>query len=93
MIARQHLLSPDRPTAWEPETTALIEWFSRTPPPSEPFKMYPAVTVLRPARYWRYLQADILAGPGKARSYTGSLKRDLQRLAELFDGPPPAEKR
>ncbi len=91
--AKQHRLSPDRPIDWEPEIATLIEWFNRTPPPSKPFELRHAVTILRPARYWRYLEADILAaGPGKARAYTGSLQRDLRRLAELFGGPVPGEK-
>ena len=83
----QRLLSLDHSTAWEPEIAALIDWFNRTPPPSKPFEMYRAVTILRPARYWRYFEADILAGPGKARAYTGGLQKDLRRLADLFGGP------
>ena len=89
----QRLVSPGRPTIWDPATAALIEWFLKTPPPAEPFELYRAVTILRPARYWRYLEADILAGPCKARAYTKALQRDLHRLGELFGGPVPAEGR
>ncbi len=85
--AKQHLLSPDWPTGWDPATAVLIRWFLKTPPPPKPFELYHAVIVLRPARYWRYLEADILAGSGKARAYTGALQKDFQRLAELFGGP------
>lgn len=31
--------------------------------------------------------AEIAAGPGVARAYTGALQKDLRRLAELFGGP------
>ncbi len=88
----QRLVSPGRLTTWDPETAALIKWFSRTPPPSERFELCHAVTVLWPARYWRALEFDILAGPSKGRAYTGALQSDLRRLARLFGGPVPGEK-
>ncbi len=91
--AKQHLPSPDRSADWDPEIGALIKWFLGTPPPGQPFALYPSVIVLRPARYWRYLEADILAGPGNARAYTGALQSDLRRLAELFGGPALVENR
>ncbi len=82
--AAQHPLpSP----AWDAEIAALIEWFLKTPPPSEPFDLYPVVTILRPAHFWQSLKGDIAAGPGKARAYTGAFQKDLRRLAELFGGP------
>ena len=80
----QHLFSPRRATAWEPGIAALVEWFLKPPPPSEPFELCHAVTVLRPVHFWRYLEGDIAAGPGKARAYTGAFQKDLRRLAELF---------
>ncbi len=76
-------------TAWEPGIAALIEWFNKTPPPPEPFELHQGVTVLRPDRFWEYLESDIATGPGKARAYTGAFQKDLRRLAELFGGPPP----
>ena len=82
--AAQHPLpSP----AWDAEIAALIAWFQTTPPPSEPFELYRGVTVLRPGVYWQHLKLDIACGPGKARAYTGTLQKDLRRLAELFGGP------
>ena len=89
----QHLFSPDRATTWEPGIATLIEWFNRTPPPSEPFELHHAVTVLRPVHFWQYLKGDIAAGPGKARACTGALQKDLRRLAALFGGPAQTEKR
>ncbi len=69
---------------WGAETAALIAWFLRTPPPPEPFNLYPGVTVLRPDRFWDSLKSDIATGPGKARACTGAFQKDLRRLAELF---------
>ena len=79
--------SPFPSPAWDAETAALIEWFLKTPLPTEPFEMYQGVTVLRPDRFWESLKGDIAAGPGKARAYTGAFQKDLRRLAELFGGP------
>ncbi len=69
---------------WGAETAALIAWFLGTPPTSEPFNLYPGVTVLQPDRFWESLKSDIATGPGKARACTGALQKDLRRLAELF---------
>ncbi len=82
---RQPLPSP----AWDAEITALIEWFLKTPPPTKPFELRQGVTVLRPDRFWEYLESDIATGPGKARAFTGAFQKDLRRLAELFGGPAP----
>ena len=71
-------------SGWNAETAALIAWFLRTPPPSEPFNLYPGVTVLRPDRFWESLKGDIAGGPGTARACTGAFQKDLRRLAELF---------
>ena len=75
--------------AWDPETAALVEWFNRTLPPSEPFDLHQGVTVLRPGAFWQYLRDDIAGGPSMARGRTGALRKDLRRLAELFGGPAP----
>ena len=82
---RRPLPSP----AWDTEIAALIEWFLRTPPPSEPFELYKGVTVLRPVHFWEYLKDDIAGGPGVARAYMGTFQKDLRRLAVLFGGPAP----
>lgn len=74
-------------SAWGPEITALVEWFLKTPPPPEPFELHQGVTVLRPDRFWEYLESDIATGPGKARACTGAFQKDLRRLAQLFGGP------
>ncbi len=74
-------------SGWDAETTALIAWFLRTPPPPKPFSLYRGVTVLRPDRFWESLKSDIGTGPGKARACTGAFQKDLRRLAELFGGP------
>ncbi len=76
-----------RADGWDPETTRLIEWFMRTPPPARPFELCRGVTVARPAVYWEAVRRDIAAGPGVVRAYTGVLQNDLQRLAKLFGGP------
>ena len=81
---RRSLPSP----AWGTEIAALVEWFLRTPPPPDPFNLYPGVTVLRPDRFWDSLKSDIATGPGKARAFTGAFQKDLRRLAELFGHGP-----
>ena len=73
---------------WGAETAALIAWFLGTPPPPEPFNLYPGVTVLRPDRFWESLKGDIAGGPGKARARPGAFQKDLRRLAELFGSGP-----
>lgn len=75
-------------SGWDAETAALIEWFSRTPTPPEPFNLYPGVTVLRPDRFWESLKGDIAGGPDMARARTGAFQKDLRRLAELFGSGP-----
>ena len=85
--------APRRPLPkpiWDAETAGLVEWFLRTPPPPEPFNLYPGVTVLRPDRFWESIKGDIAGGPGGARARTGAFQKDLRRLAELFGGPAPA---
>jgi len=69
---------------WGAETAALIAWFLGTPPPPEPFNLYPGVTVIHPVHFWESLKSDIAAGPGKARAFTGAFQKDLRRLAELL---------
>ena len=69
---------------WDAETAKLIDWFERTPPPSEPFELCRGVTVLRPETLWAYLRRDIAAGPGRGRAYYGAFQADLKRLFELF---------
>ena len=39
---------------WDPETAALIAWFSTTEPPAKPFELRRAVHVAHPSRYWEY---------------------------------------
>ena len=48
------------------EDAALIDWFRATPPPQEPFQLYPGVFIARPEHYWDYLRGDIAAGPNTA---------------------------
>ncbi len=74
-------------SGWGAETAALIEWFLRTPPPSDPFNLYPGVTVMHPVHFWESLKNDISTGPGMARACTGAFQKDLRRLAVLFGGP------
>ncbi len=69
---------------WGAETAALIAWFLGTPPPPEPFNLYPGVTVLRPDRFWESLKGDIAGGPAVARARSGAFQKDLRRLAKLF---------
>ena len=76
------------PSGWDEETIALINWFSNTPPPAEPFQLYPNVWIARPERYWQALRADITAGPQGPRAHYGALQKDLRRLAVLFGGAP-----
>ena len=70
---------------WDSETANLIAWFLGTPAPASPFELCRGVTILRPARYWRDLKADIARGPERARGLTGALQDDLRKLHGLFE--------
>ncbi len=76
-----------RADGWDPETTRLIEWFMRTPPPAKPFDLYRGVVILKPALWWTSLKRDIAEGPGGPRALHGALQADLKRLAKMFGGP------
>ena len=64
----------------------FVRWFLSSKPPSEPFELCPAVTVLDPARWWESIRVDIAVGPGRGRAHYGALEKDLRRLAELYGG-------
>ena len=68
---------------WDAETTALIEWFNGTEPPSGPFELCRGVTVANPKRFWEALRRDLGAGPNGPRARYGALQQDLWRLAAL----------
>ncbi len=70
---------------WGSETANLIAWFLEAPAPANPFELCRGVTILRPARYWRDLKADIARGPGRARGLSGALQDDLRKLHGLFE--------
>ncbi len=69
---------------WDAETTALIEWFNGTKPPSGPFELCRGVTVANPKRFWEALRRDVSLGPNGPRARYGALQQDLRRLAELL---------
>ncbi len=75
-----------RADGWDPETTQLIEWFMRTPPPAQPFELCQGVTVARPDIWWASLRQDIAEGPGGPRAHYGVVQSNLKRLAKLFGG-------
>ena len=89
--AEQHGTLPSR--TWEPDIVPIIAWFLSSTPPSKPFSLSEAVTVIHPARFWEVTRQDIALGPGRGRAMYGSLQRDLGRLAELFGGPAPPGRR
>ena len=66
------------------DAAEAVAWFLGSEPPSEPFELRPAVTVLRPATFWVYLRADIDAGPGTGRDTYGAVRNELRRLYALF---------
>ena len=74
---------------WEPWAGAdqeLTEWFhawNGHPPYDTPFSLGPGRTVAEPAKFFRALAADILAGSNGPRA--AGLLDDLQRLRKLFD--------
>ncbi len=78
---------PPRELAWDEETSRLIEWFMRTPPPAQPFELCRGVTVARPDIWWASLRQDIVEGPGGPRAHYGAVQSNLKRLAKLFGGP------
>ncbi len=73
-----------RSPSWDSETAALVEWFERTPAPTQPFQLSPGVFVARPAHFWEALRRDIAAGPSGPRAKYGALQQDLRRLAALM---------
>ncbi len=75
---------------WGAETAALVAWFLGTPPPPEPFNLYPGVTVMRPVHFWDSLKGDIAGGPAGPRARTGAFQKDLRRLAKLLGVVPAA---
>ena len=75
---------PARRPGWDAETSALIEWFKGTEPPTKPFELSKGVTVAAPKRFWEALRRDIGLGPHGPRARYGSLQQDLRRLAELL---------
>ena len=74
---------------WDAETTRNIEWFLVTPPPVEPFELFPHVKVIHPGRWWHCLKGDIAAGPKGPRARYGALQADLKRLAKILGAPRP----
>jgi len=69
---------------WDAETTLLIEWFMRTPPPAKPSDLYQGVVILKPALWWTALKRDIAEGPKGPRAHYGAVQSDLKRLARVM---------
>ena len=78
--------SPRRWNPWPQDIQEIIEWFLKSQPPMESFRLKQAVTVTDPARYWRGLRADVAAGPATARNHYGAVQADLRALYSQF-GP------
>ena len=72
------------PEDWDAETSRLIDWFSTTTPPAEPFELCRGVTVLDPVRWWRSIEGDIGCGPNGPRARYGAIQGDLQKLYDLL---------
>lgn len=68
------------------DLSSVVEWFMVTPPPAEPFKLKPGITISDPARWWRDTIADIAAGRNGPRATCGALQDDLWRAYRMF-GP------
>ncbi len=69
---------------WDTETRRLIDWFSTTTPPAEPFELVPGVVIMDPARWWRSIRSDIECGPNGPRARYGAVQGDLRRLYALM---------
>ena len=69
---------------WDAEARRLIDWFSTTTPPAEPFELCQGVTILDPARWWRSIEGDIGCGPNGPRARYGAVQGDLRRLYALM---------
>ena len=69
---------------WDTETRRLIDWFSTTTPPAEPFELVPGVVIMDPARWWRSIEGDIASGQDGPRARYGALQGDLRKLFGLF---------
>ena len=71
-------------TPWSGDAALLVGWFgSAGRLPAEAFAFTPGRTVAEPAKFFRALAADILAGSNGPRAV--GLLDDLQRLRKLFD--------
>ena len=72
---------------WEPwrgDAALLVGWFGSVGRlPVEAFALSPGRTVAEPAKFFRALAADVLAGSNGPRA--AGLLDDLQRLRKLFD--------
>ena len=71
---------------WDGETSRLIDWFSTTTAPAEPFELCQGVTILDPARWWRSIEGDIEPGPNGPRARYGAVQSDLRKLYDLMVG-------
>ena len=69
---------------WDAETQRLIDWFSTTTPPAEPFELCQGVTILDPARWWQSIRSDIECGANGPRARYGAVQGDLRRLYQRF---------
>ncbi len=72
------------PQGWDAETQRLVDWFSTTTPPAEPFELCQGVTILDPTRWWRSIEGDIGCGPTGPRARYGAVQGDLRKLYKLM---------
>ncbi len=72
---------------WDPETAALIQWFTEDGQyriPDEPFRLSSWQLIVNPQLFRETLLFGISMGPEKTHFRHGTFKADLRRLKELF---------
>ena len=63
----------------------MIDWFSTTAPPANPFKLCRGVAIRDPARWWQSIRSDIDTGPNGPRARYGAVQGDLRKLRDRMN--------
>lgn len=72
-------------TIWPPEVQSLVNWFSTTELPTEPFHFPKVGKVIDPVKYFAQLRIEIEIGPRGPRARMGTLQSDLRKLKDYLE--------
>ena len=65
---------------WPPDVQALIDWFIKLEPPTEPFYLEPHLHIIHPAKFFSSIWREIQTGHKGPRARMGTLQSDLRML-------------